>query len=56
MFQQTDVKIKPISLGVGTMIRKWEKSNNIELPRKNGVIMLKINGPILRPQVDGVVY
>ena len=56
MFQQTDVKIKPISLGVGTMIRKWEKSNDIELPRKNGVIMLKINGPILRPQIDGVVY
>ena len=56
MFQQTDVKIKPISLGVGTMIRKWEKIMTLSCLGKNGVIMLKINGPILRPQIDGVVY
>ena len=56
LFQQVDVRIKPISFGVRTMIRKWEKNNDIELPRKNGVIMLKINGPIFRPQIDGVIY
>ena len=55
-FQQTDVRIKPISLGVRTMIRKWEKNKDIVLPRKNGVIMLKINGPIFRPQIDGIIY
>ena len=55
-FQQTDVRIKPVSLGVRAMIRKWEKNNELELPRKNGVIMLRVNGPIFRPQIDGIVY
>ena len=55
-FQQTEVMIKPISLGVRNTIRKWEKDNDIDLPRKNGVIMLKISGPVLRPQIDGVIY
>ena len=55
-FQQTDVRIKPVSLGVRTMIRKWEKNNELELPRKNGVIMLRINGPVFRPQIDGIIY
>ena len=56
LFQQTVLRINPVSLGIRTLIRNWEKDKNLTLPRKNGAIVLNINGPVSRPKVDGLNY
>ena len=55
-FQQTVLRINPISLGVRTFIHEWEKKNNLTMPRKSGAIILKMNGPINKPRIDGLTY
>ncbi|MED5426430.1 MAG: hypothetical protein VX586_01040, partial [Candidatus Neomarinimicrobiota bacterium] len=55
-FQQTVLRINPISLGVRTLIHDWEKKHDLSLPRKSGAIVLKINGPITKPRVDGLNF
>tara|TARA_Y100000590_G_scaffold231940_1_gene261283 strand:- start:2407 stop:3732 length:1326 start_codon:yes stop_codon:yes gene_type:complete len=56
LFQQTVLRINPVSLGIRSMIRNWEKDKNLTLPRKNGAIVLNLNGPVSRPKVDGLNY
>ena len=56
LFQQTVLRINPVSLGIRTLIRNWEKDKNLTLPRKNGAIVLNLNGPVSRPKVDGLNY
>ena len=55
-FQQTVLRINPISLGVRTLIHDWEKKHDLSLPRKSGAIVLKINGPITKPRVEGLNF
>ena len=56
LFQQTVLRINPVSIGIRTLIRNWEKDKNLTLPRKNGAIVLNLNGPVSRPKVDGLNY
>lgn len=55
-FQQTLLRINPISLGIRSLIRDWEKSEGQNLPRKSGTIVLKINGPITKPRIEGLNF
>ena len=52
--QQTVATINPISIGLRTLIYEWEKENMRALPRKGGAIILKLNGPIKNPKINGL--
>ena len=52
--QQTVAEIDPISLGIRTLINEWEKENDRILPRIGGSIILKLNGPIKKPRINGI--
>ena len=53
--QQTVATINPISIGLRTLIYEWEKENKRALPRKGGAIILKLNGPIKKPRINGII-
>lgn len=49
----TEIRIHPISLGVRKYLRNWEKDNGKTFTRKGGTIVLKLDGPIQNPNIQG---
>ena len=50
----TELRINPISYGVRDIIREWEIRNNKNLNREGSVIVLKLNGPLKKPLIQGI--
>ena len=46
------VEIKPISLGLKTWIKKWEREKRKSLRRKGSTIILILDGPIFSPSIS----
>lgn len=48
-----EVRIHPISLGIKKWLKDWEKKNNRRFNRKGATIVLKINGSLKEPLIQG---
>lgn len=48
-----EVRIHPISLGIRKWLKEWEKKNNREFNRVGATIVLKINGSLKEPLIQG---
>ena len=53
ILHRTEVKIHPIALGVRKWIRDWEKKNGKMLNRQGATIVLRIEGSINDPMIQG---
>ena len=53
ILHRTEVKINPIALGVRKWIRNWEKKNGKILTRQGATIVLRIEGSINDPMIQG---
>ena len=49
--RNSKVEIKPISLGLKTWIKKWERDKRKSLKRKGSTIILRMDGPIFSPSI-----
>ena len=49
--RNSKVEIKPISLGLKTWIKKWERDKQKSLKRKGSTIILRLDGPIFSPSI-----
>ncbi len=48
-----DIEIYPISLGIRKWIKDWEINNDKNLKRRGGTILLKMEGPLKNPVIQG---
>ena len=53
VLHDTEVRIHPISLGMRKWLREWEQKNGKDFDRQGATIVLKINGPIENPIIQG---
>ncbi len=53
ILHNTEVRLRPISLGVRKWIRKWEKEKGKSFLRKGSTILLTIDGPLNELRVHG---
>jgi len=53
ILHRTEVKINPIALGVRKWIRDWEKKNGKILTRQGATIVLRVEGSINDPMIQG---
>ena len=53
VLHNAEVRIHPISLGIRKWLREWEQKNGRMFTRQGATIVLKINGPIEDPIIQG---
>ena len=53
VLHNAEVRIHPISLGIRKWLREWEQKNGRMFTRQGATIVLKINGPIDDPVIQG---
>ncbi len=53
VLHNTEVRIHPISLGIRKWLREWEQKNGKVFDRQGATIVLKVNGPIEDPIIQG---
>lgn len=53
VLHDAEVRIHPISLGMRKWLREWEQKNGKDFDRQGATIVLKINGPIENPIIQG---
>ena len=50
----TEIRINPISYGARDIIREWERKNKKNLYREGPVIIIKLSGPLNKPNIIGI--